>query len=580
MFTLLKQIIKLQNLLKMKKILLSAMVLIATNSLTAQIQNPLLIPVTLTGPTYNLTIDYDSVQFFPGIYTQTAGVNGAILGPTLIINKGDNVNISLQNNLTDTTTMHWHGVHLPSVMDGGPHTVIPPSTTWNPTWIGMDYASTMWYHPHLHHKTYKHLMLGLAGVIINKDNDETVLALPRTYGVDDIPLILQTKVMTANYQLNLDMNERNMDTMFIVNATRNAYVDVPAQMVRLRILNGALMRTFNVGLSNGADFWVIASDGGLLSAPVQMNQLLISNGERYEILVDLSAMQGSSVDLMNFGSGIPSGVYGTATIGSMAGYNTNPLNGADFVMLTLNIGATTANAITNVPSSLVSVNAWSQADVDVNRQFSFTSTLMMDVSGPFLINNSPFDMGVINEVIVLNNTEIWTLNNQTMISHPFHIHDIQFNILEINGAPPPLHMQGWKDVVLVPAQMGSAKFITKFEDFADPVIPFMYHCHIIGHEDEGMMGQFTVVDNSSTSVEILENNIFLVYPNPAKGLLNLTLVGNLKITNIVLYDISGKLVKTYTATERELNIKGLSSGQYLLKLNTEKGIITKKVQIE
>ena len=343
----------------MKKILLITMVLFVISSIKAQ--NPLLIPPTLTGPNFNLTIDYDSVQFFPGIYTQTAGINGAILAPTLIINQGDNVNISLQNNLTDTTTMHWHGVHLPSVMDGGPHTTIPPGTTWNPMWTAMDLASTMWYHPHLHHKTYKHIMMGIAGMIINKDNVESALALPRTYGVDDIPLALQTKVMTSNYQINTDMNERNMDTMFIVNATRNAYVDVPAQMVRLRLLNGSLMRTFNVGLSNGADFWVIASDGGLLSAPVQMNQLLISNAERYEILVDLSALQGSSVDLMNYGSGIPAGVYGTATIGGMGGasipdYDNNPLNGADFTMLTLNVVAPTANAITSIPTSLVTIN--------------------------------------------------------------------------------------------------------------------------------------------------------------------------------------------------------------------------------
>ncbi len=130
--------------------------------------------------------------------------------------------------------------------------------------------------------------------------------------------------------------------MFIVNATRNAYVDMPAQMVRLRLLNGSLMRSFNVGLSNGDSFWVIASDGGLLESPVQMNRLLIANAERYEILVDLSLLQGSSVDLMNYGSGIPSGVYGTATIGGMGGasipdYDNNPLNGTDFTMLTINV---------------------------------------------------------------------------------------------------------------------------------------------------------------------------------------------------------------------------------------------------
>ncbi len=123
-----------------------------------------------------------------------------------------------------------------------------------------------------------------------------------------------------------------------------------------------------------------------------------------------------------------------------------------------------------------------------------------NINGPFQFNGTPFDMNIINEVIPLNNTEIWTLTNQSMIAHPFHIHDVQFNILEIDGLAPPAHMVGWKDVVLVPSNMGSAKFITKFEDYADPIIPFMYHCHIVGHEEDGMMGQFTVEDNSTSIV--------------------------------------------------------------------------------
>ena len=491
----------------MKKILLITMVLFVISSIKAQ--NPLLIPPTLTGPNFNLTIDYDSVQFFPGIYTQTAGVNGPILAPTLIINHGDNIAINVDNQLMDTTTMHWHGVHLPSLMDGGPHTVIAPNTTWNPNWTAMEHASTMWYHPHLHHKTYKHIMMGITGFIINKDVEESALALPRTYGVDDFPLALQTKVMTTNYQINTDMSERNMDTMFIVNATRNAYVDMPAQMVRLRLLNGSLMRSFNVGLSNGDSFWVIASDGGLLESPVQMNRLLIANAERYEILVDLSLLQGGSVDLMNYGSGIPSGVYGTATIGGMGGasipdYDNNPLNGTDFTMLTINVVSSTVNAITSIPNTLVTINAYNQNNVDENRTIQMSAVNMGpsgNINGPFQFNGTPFDMNIINEVIPLNNTEIWTLTNQSMIAHPFHIHDVQFNILEIDGLAPPAHMVGWKDVVLVPSNMGSAKFITKFEDYADPIIPFMYHCHIVGHEEDGMMGQFTVEDNSTSIVD-------------------------------------------------------------------------------
>ncbi len=553
----------------MKKIFLLIIILAAVSTTTAQTQNALLIPDTLTGPNYNLTVDYDSLEIFPGIYTHTAGVNGAILGPTLIINKGDVVTMNVENKLIDTTTMHWHGVHLPAAMDGGPHSKINPNTTWSPTWTAMERASTMWYHPHLHHKTYKHVMMGVSGLIINRDNDEAALALPRSYGVDDIPLVLQTKVMDANYQIDASMMSSAMDTLFLANATRNAYFDAPAQIVRFRILNGSAMRVYNIGLSNGADFWVIGSDGGLLSAPVQNNKLVISPGERFEILVDLTGMQGQSVSILNYGTSIPSSTYGSGSMmggGSIPNYTNNPLNGADFTMLSLNVIAQTANPITTIPTALVPTNPHSQTNIDATRQFTFTST--GGQNGPFLINGNTFDMSQINYAIPLNNKEIWSFTNQTPIAHPFHIHDVQFNILEINGAIPPLHMQGWKDILLIPGHMGSAKFIAKFEDYADENIPFMYHCHMLVHEDEGMMGQFTVVDNNTSTNNIIKNDLFSVFPNPANN--NLTVqLEELDNSNIEIYDTKGSLLYEEHLYENTLNIdiSKLSKGVYFIKIN-------------
>ena len=542
--------------------------LIATNSLIAQTQNPLLIPDTLTGPNYNLVVDYDSLELFSGVFTQTAGVNGVILGPTLVINKGDVVTMNVENKLIDTTTMHWHGVHLPSVMDGGPHSKIYPNTTWAPTWTAMDRASTMWYHPHLHHKTYKHVMMGVSGLIINRDIDEAALTLPRTYGIDDVPLILQTKVMDANHQIDADMMNSAMDTLFLANATRNAYFDAPAQVVRFRILNGSPMRVYNLGLSNENDFWVIGSDGGLLSAPAQNNRLLIAPGERYEILVDLSGMQGQNISILNYGTGIPSSTYGSGSMmggGAIQDYNNNPLNGADFTMLSLNVIAQTPTPITTIPATLVSVNPYSQSNVDENREFTFTST--GGQSGPFLINGNSFDMSQVDHIIPLNNKEIWSFTNQTPIAHPFHIHDVQFNILEINGTSPPLHMQGWKDVLLIPGHQGNAKFITKFDDFADANVPFMYHCHMLVHEDEGMMGQFTVVDNDDTRIDFTGNSVFSLYPNPATNQINIQLI-NGEDALALLFDISGRLLlqTRLSKTQKLIDLSALTSGIYFVKV--------------
>ncbi|RLD48554.1 MAG: bilirubin oxidase, partial [Bacteroidetes bacterium] len=120
-------------------------------------QTPLFIPDTLSGTSLELTLQNGTFSFFSGQNTTTMGVNGDILGPTLIINKDDFVNFKVNNQLDETTTIHWHGMHVSAANDGGPHTVIEPLETWNPQFTVMDKAGTYWYHPHLHENTNKHV---------------------------------------------------------------------------------------------------------------------------------------------------------------------------------------------------------------------------------------------------------------------------------------------------------------------------------------------------------------------------------------------------------------------------------------
>ena len=550
----------------MNKVILGVLALMSIQF--TQAQNQLFIPDTLTGESIDLTVAYDSIEFIPGYLTQTAGVNGPILGPTLIINKGDQVSINVHNELNDTTTMHWHGVHLPSVMDGGPHSKIPPNSTWNASWTGMDRASTMWYHPHLHHATYKHVMLGVAGMIINRDLEEAALDLPRTYGIDDIPLIIQTKVLDAEHQIDASMVNNAMDTMLMVNGTINAYHEAPAQMVRYRILNGSAMRVFNVGLSNNDVFWVIGSDGSLLEEPVEKDMLLIAPGERYEILVNLEGLEGQTVQIMNYGEEIPTSIYGSGTMmggGTIPNYNNNSLNGSNFPILSLNIQEPTSSPVTSLPSYLVATNPIDETTVDEQRDFLFNTT--GGSTGPFLINGSTFNMGEINYTIPLNNTEIWSFTNQTPIAHPFHIHDVQFNILEINGSEPEEHLRGWKDILLIPGHMGTAKFITKFEHFADPNIPYMYHCHMLVHEDEGMMGQFIVVDHEA-NINEYENKLFSLRPNPVSDLLEIKLNSS-ELTYVKIFDVTGNILmyEKSQGNKNTINLSALKSGIYFIEIN-------------
>jgi len=485
-------------------------------SLLGLSQNPIIIPTALTGTTFDLTLQTGTTQFFPGTATNTMGANGSLLGPTLIMNEGDNVTINVTNNLGEASTIHWHGMHVPAIADGGPHTEIPENTTWSPAFMVRNFASTNWYHPHLHMNTNKHVQKGIAGMIIVRDAEEAALSLPRTYGEDDFPIVVQTKGFDANNQIII---ETALDTTLLVNGTKDPYLDAPAQWVRLRLLNGSSERYYNFGFSGNLPFKQIATDGGLLTAPVDLTRVMVAPGERAEIVIDLSALQGNTIQLMSYGAELASGIYGAAQPRMGAGqtipnYALNPLNGANFTVMDIKVVAPTANPITSISAALTTHTPWLEANADALKTLTFTPQTMgpTAIQGPFLINNAMFNMDVINYQIPLDNIEVWTLFNQSPIGHPFHIHDISFYILDINGTPPPPNMQGRKDVVHVPSGNGTVRFITKFENFANDTLPYMYHCHILTHEDMGMMGQFIVYD--PLGIKEAQTN-YKLYPNPS-----------------------------------------------------------------
>jgi bilirubin oxidase len=164
-------------------------------------QNLLLIPDTISGTIFNLNVLDTSKVFYPGFTTNTYGINSKYLGPTLFLNKGDSVSLQVNNQLTDTTTIHWHGLHVAAMNDGGPHNFILPNSIWNPKFKVRDHAAMYWYHPHLHMKTNKHVSLGAAGLIIVRDSVEKSLNIPRKYGIDDFPLVIQSKCFDANKQI-------------------------------------------------------------------------------------------------------------------------------------------------------------------------------------------------------------------------------------------------------------------------------------------------------------------------------------------------------------------------------------------
>ncbi|MCB0761157.1 MAG: multicopper oxidase domain-containing protein [Flavobacteriales bacterium] len=527
-------------------------------------QNVLPIPAVVEGSSITLTLDEGVTEFYPGVETNTMGANGALLGPTLILNQGDDVSIEVVNQLEDTTTIHWHGLHVAPSHDGGPHSIILPGTSWNPQFTVLDKAGTYWYHPHLHMRTAEHVTRGIAGFILVRDDEEAGLGLPLNYGVDEFPIAIQTRAFDADGQLVV---ETNLDTAVVVNGVVDPHIDMPAQVVRLRLLNGATQRVMELGFSDDRTFHVIGTDGGLLSAPVALDRYRLAPGQRVDVLVDLGADEGQDVQLMCYGSELPNAYYGAAQPGmgagqtsSLTGYTLNPLNGGDFNVLEIHVVAATANPITNIPESLASLTPIAESEADQTRNLTFSSaSSMMNLNGPFLINGASFDMETINYNIPLNHTEIWSLTNQTPIAHPFHIHDVQFYILDINGATPPPALQGLNDVVLVPGMMGNVRFIAQFSDHADPNVPYMYHCHMLYHEDGGMMGQFLVTDPNNVSE--FEQSIaghWSFFPNPTTGELTIRTEFPDKFT---VFNLQGQEVISF-----------LVDGTYSTELHLEAGV--------
>lgn len=554
-------------------------------------QNPLFIPDTLSGTSFSLTVQTGTMQFIGTNNTPTYGYNGNFLGPTLIMNKDDSVNIHVTNNLPQATTVHWHGFHVSPQNDGGPHQLINPGSTWSPGFKVRNEASTFWYHPHGEGKTEIQVSRGLAGMIIVRDNVEASYVLPRKYGVDDFPLIVQSKAFDV---LNQFATATHEDSVMMVNGTVDPYLQVPQQVVRLRLLNGSADRTFNFGLSDNSNFYLIGSDGGLLSQPYLTNRVRLSSGERVEILVNFSSYaQGTQLYLKSYASELSRGIIGADSVGTSAiviqeGYYSNPLNGVDFNVLRFDVMAPSLNPVTTIPTSFAPKTPYLESSANANRHLHFSPDTVMSgqqgyVDGPFFINNNMFHMDSINIITNLNNIEVWKLTNSTMVAHPFHIHDIEFYVLDINGMPPPPQYQGLKDVILVQPN-DTVRFITKFTTFTDPMVPYMFHCHLLHHEDEGMMGSFLVMPAGVGIKEIDSNEDFLVYPNPVTTELNIS-AKNYRMDQpyfLKVLDITGKVIYASEINQKKFSINtcNWSKGMYLVEVLNDKTRSYKKIVVQ
>lgn len=414
-----------------------------------------------------LTATSGNTAFAGGPGTHTAGFNQAYLGPTILMKNGE-LAAEVRNTLDEPISTHWHGLLVPGQHDGGPHLPIAPGATWQPEISIAQDPATIWYHSHIHERTAEQVYFGLAGVIHVTDGQDDARGLPSTYGIDDLTLVLQDRRFDASGRMVYDRSMMDMMQGFagnrmLVNGQAGATAVVPRGIVRLRLLNGSNARIYTLLLNDARPMHLVATDGGFLPAPVALDVLRLAPGERAEVLVDLSS--GGAPVLMSD----PGQAYG---------------------ILQFATDSTLPARITRLPEQLDgALEDLSGAEV-ATRQVSLDMGMggMMMGGGGFAINGRPYDMRRIDFEVALGSVERWQIRS-TMVAHPFHVHGLRFRVVTENGGPPRPENTGWKDTVLVP---GAAEILARFAQPASRETPFMFHCHILEHEDAGMMGQFTV----------------------------------------------------------------------------------------
>jgi FtsP/CotA-like multicopper oxidase with cupredoxin domain len=434
---------------------------------------------TAAGRQFRLRIDEATTDFGAAAPTATMGVNASYLGPTLQMQTGDDVQVDVVNDLAERSTLHWHGMHVPARMDGGPHQLIEPGASWSPSWQVRQPAGTLWYHAHPHGATAEHVYRGVAGMILVTD-PASAPELPDQYGVDDIPVIVQDKTFDDDGQLVFDQQGPSstgfLGDTILVNGTIGAYLDVTTRLIRLRLLNASTARIYRYGFADDRTFDLVGTDGGLLRAPVELDRIQLSPGERADIVVAMAP--GETIDLRNY----------TPDFGDRVGSNSRFGTG-EFQVLQLR-AAPQLRTSTALPTSLAEWTRIPESAASTVREFTINAQI---------INRRPVDMGRIDEVVPLGATEVWVLRNRDPQPHNFHVHTVQFQVLDIDGRPPPPELSGWKDTVYL-APGSEVRIIATFPDYADPTWPYMYHCHLLWHEDSGLMGQFVVVEPGQTPV--------------------------------------------------------------------------------
>lgn len=474
----------------------------------------------------------------------------SMLAPVIRVRRGQRVRIDMINGLPESTIIHWHGLHVPEAMDGHPRFAVGPGERYVYDFVVDNRAGSYWFHPHPHGRTGKQVYAGLAGLLLVSDDEEAALGLPS--GAQDLPLVIQDRNLDADNQfVYLDgagvageaaepqrrgrgmmgegtMGGRMGDGMMggrmmgggmgsmmaammgvlgdrmLINGSLQPARTVERRAYRLRLLNASNTRSYKLAWHDGTPLTVIGNDGGLLAAPLQRDHVMLAPAERIDLWVDFGRWAaGSELTLRSlaFDGGIDMGGMMGGTMGS----NTVLADGAAFAVHRFRIGEGAAQAST-LPARLSAIpSAEPRMAINFDRPKVFELTMGMMVWG---INGAGFDMLGASELetVKLGTQEIWEFRNEgrgsmmgMVMPHSMHVHGLQFRVIarsvsnkfsdEYDTVKAGLVDEGWKDSVLVmPGER--VRILLRFADYTGL---FLYHCHMLEHEDSGLMGNYRVL---------------------------------------------------------------------------------------
>lgn len=409
---------------------------------------------------------------FSGTGTKASvwGFNGGYMGPTIRVWSGDDVKMIYSNRLQENVAMTVNGLQVPGALVGGAPRMMSPGADWAPILPIRQQAATLWYRANTPNRAARQVYNGLAGMWLVEDEISKSLPIPKHYGVDDFPVIIQDKRLD-----NFGAPEYSepgsggfVGDRLVVNGVQSPFVEVSRGWVRLRLLNASNARRYLLQFSDGRPLHVIAGDQGFLPAPVSVKQLSLAPGERREILVDMS--DGSEVSLTCGES--------ATIVERIRGFFEPSSILVSTLVLTLRPGGLLPLVTDSLPMRLLPDEIINGSPVR-----SRDITLGSDPG----INEQLWDMKRTDITTLQGSWERWTVRADT--PQPFYIEGARFLVQDVNGALPFGEDRGWKDTVWVDGQV---QLLVYFSQPSWEHFPFLYGSQTLEMADRGSLGQIVV----------------------------------------------------------------------------------------